>query len=235
MIKWGEIVYEDCLDQDVGLPSLPDNSIDLGITDPPFNIGYGNSSRKCKGWKWDEANKFYKDDKEDYLGWCQTWFKELRRVCKNVVIYCGVKNEYMWIADIEKPKGTAYRYILNSKSGSSISYLARLTPILIYGKLDKRLRFDYFDYMAIWGFIPHAKFIHPCPINKDFWLDLIHQLNPQTVIDPFMRSARTAEVCMELDIKWTGYELDPAYEVDFNKRKMFIHELNEKQGDFLDL
>ena len=53
MIEWNIVKYIDCMDEKEGLPSLPDKSIDLCITDPPWNIKYsgvvGSTGEKSKG------------------------------------------------------------------------------------------------------------------------------------------------------------------------------------------
>ena len=40
MIKWNKVKYIDCMDEKEGLPSLPDKSIDLCLTDPPYNVNF---------------------------------------------------------------------------------------------------------------------------------------------------------------------------------------------------
>ncbi len=60
-----KIYNMDCLE---GLKQIEDNSIDLIVTDPPYNIG-----------------KDFENDnlpQEEYLKWCEKWIKELVRVCK---------------------------------------------------------------------------------------------------------------------------------------------------------
>lgn len=59
----------DCLGY---VRSLPDNSIDLVLTDPPYFIGYDGG----KGW-----DSQWKNEKE-YLDWCELWTKECVRVLK---------------------------------------------------------------------------------------------------------------------------------------------------------
>lgn len=62
------IIYEkDVLE---GLSELDDNSIDIIVADPPYNIGkdFGNKSDKQK--------------MEDYLNWCENWVRECERVLK---------------------------------------------------------------------------------------------------------------------------------------------------------
>ena len=63
-----QIVYkEDCI---TGMSRLEDNSVDIVICDPPYNIGkdFGNNSDKQK--------------MEDYLIWCDKWISEAIRILK---------------------------------------------------------------------------------------------------------------------------------------------------------
>ncbi len=60
-----KIYNMDCLE---GLKQIEDNSIDLIVTDPPYNIG-----------------KDFENDnlpEKEYLEWCGKWINELVRVCK---------------------------------------------------------------------------------------------------------------------------------------------------------
>lgn len=60
-----KIYCMDCLE---GLKKIPDNSIDLIVTDPPYNIG--------KSFANDNLSK------EDFLIWSEKWIYELQRICK---------------------------------------------------------------------------------------------------------------------------------------------------------
>lgn len=59
------LVQGDCL---TVLGGLPDASVDLVVTSPPYNLGI--------------AYKSFKDTapREEFLGWCRQWSTELRRV-----------------------------------------------------------------------------------------------------------------------------------------------------------
>jgi len=63
-----KIYNEDCLE---GMKRMPDESVDLIITDPPFNIGK-------------LYNSPYKDkkSKEEYIEWCKKWLIECIRILK---------------------------------------------------------------------------------------------------------------------------------------------------------
>jgi len=61
------IIQEDCI---MGMKKLADNSADIVICDPPYNIGkdFGNDSDK--------------QPMEDYLKWCDEWISECIRILK---------------------------------------------------------------------------------------------------------------------------------------------------------
>ena len=65
-MKTNQIIQGDCLKK---LRNFPDESVDLIIVDPPYNIGvnYGKS----------------KDRNKDYHNWCSRWLKESERVLKS--------------------------------------------------------------------------------------------------------------------------------------------------------
>lgn len=64
-----EIKHSDCLDY---LATLPDNSVDMVLTDPPYFIGFDGGKGWDKQWT----------SEEEYLSWCEQWTKECLRVLK---------------------------------------------------------------------------------------------------------------------------------------------------------
>ena len=62
-----ELHHGDCLE---GMLEIPDASIDLVVTSPPYNLGI--------------AYSHYSDrqDREAYLGWCHQWAVQVRRILK---------------------------------------------------------------------------------------------------------------------------------------------------------
>ena len=66
----GGIVQQDCIEY---LRTIPSNSVDLVLTDPPYAIGFDGG----KGW-----DSQWKTEKE-YLGWCRQWTEECARVLKD--------------------------------------------------------------------------------------------------------------------------------------------------------
>ena len=68
LIQKTNIIYnEDCI---LGMKSIPNESVDIIICDPPYNIGkdFGNNSDKQK--------------MDEYLIWCDNWIAECLRILK---------------------------------------------------------------------------------------------------------------------------------------------------------
>jgi len=63
-----DLRHEDCV---IGMSRLGDESVDLVVTSPPYNLGisYGKYSDR--------------QDRESYLNWCGEWAKQIRRILKS--------------------------------------------------------------------------------------------------------------------------------------------------------
>jgi len=213
MIEWNKIIYDDCLNEENGLSTIPDKIIDLGFTDPPYNV---NFTGEKKGLKPGLKERKYEDKRENYLEWCQSWFHELKRICRGIIIHCGFPNLNMWIADIEKPRDIIYHYKEDVQSQSSLSHLTKLTPLLCYGEL-KRFSINPIKIKNKYDKI-RGSFIHPCPMNNALVSRILERQEPKTVIDPFMGSGTIAHSCIQLGIKFLGYEFDKRYKIDIENR-----------------
>ena len=62
------------LDWEVGIKNIPDNSIDLVVTDPPYGMSWQSNVRKVK------HKKIVGDDN---LEWLPNWVEQLKRVVKD--------------------------------------------------------------------------------------------------------------------------------------------------------
>jgi len=62
-----ELRHGDCLE---GMGQLPDASIDLVVTSPPYNLGIAYSRYSDR------------QDREGYLAWCHEWAVQVRRLLK---------------------------------------------------------------------------------------------------------------------------------------------------------
>lgn len=183
----GILIYHgDCREI---LPSLP--KVDLVLTDPPYNVGlaYANG-----------------DNRADYSEWTSHWF---RLTPRPLVVTPGMVNLALWFA-MEKPMHVCSWMKPNQCSPSPLGGFNVWEPVLIYGKLAKRVGQD--------GWIhPIAQQPglggHPCPKSFGFWKKLMASVSDegQTILDPFLGSGTTTEAAMNLGRKAIGIEIEEKY------------------------
>lgn len=70
--------------------------------------------------------------------------------------------------------------------------------------------------------------IHPHPKPIALYDKILEELQPKSVIDPFIGSGTTAEACVKLGIKWLGYEIEEKYSHDINLRLENCKKLKKK-------
>lgn len=81
MIVTDVLLYKgDCLEE---MKKIPDGSVDLVLTDPPYNIGKA---------KWDKI--------PNYIEWCGKWFKECERLLKDNGSFYFWHNDMVQIAQL---------------------------------------------------------------------------------------------------------------------------------------
>ncbi len=84
----------DCLEV---MRSMPDGSVDLVLTDPPYNIGKA---------KWDKI--------PDYINWCGKWIKECERVLKDNGSFYFWHNDMVQIAQLMEWIRQNTKFVYNS-------------------------------------------------------------------------------------------------------------------------
>ena len=218
LIPWGTVRYIDCLDPDKGLPSLPDKSVELGYVDPPWGVGMDVDKPRvynAKILKWDPKKTYFKD--EFNPEWNLAWFSQLERVCEGVISVISEKHKYWWIRNTD-PKDDI---MIHWKNGFAASHIARhrvKSTYLFYGKFKKRLHRDVITSVLKWGFLKTEKWIHPTPKGIEIAVKILKQLKAESLIDCFAGSGSYLKAADVLGMKWFGYELDPVYKRDINKR-----------------
>ena len=89
-----KLLHGDCLDL---MKNIPDKSIDLILTDPPYNIGKA---------KWDKI--------PNYVEWCGKWFIECQRVLKDNGSFYWWHNDMLQIAQLMEWLRNNSGFIFNS-------------------------------------------------------------------------------------------------------------------------
>lgn len=229
------IIYNcDILD---GFKKINDNSIDLIVTSPPYNIGLNYDS-------WDDNLKW-----EDYLNWCDKWLKECYRVLKpdgriaiNHYINLHTKNKtsefpLMDFRNIQRNIGfNVYKLIIwddpNMKklcafgsfnSASSPHIQTPFEGILISYKKDwKKIKpgkstMENKEFINLvsgkWKIRPETKGNTIANFPIDIPKNCIQLLTYENdiVLDPFMGSGTTAIACIKTNRQYIGFEISPNY------------------------
>ncbi len=211
------VKFQDCIE---GMKELDDKSIDLCLTDPPYNNNIRVTSKENNPQRFNRYKTPYSDKKthEEYIQWCELWFNEIKRVCKKGVLFTGNKNLKTWWVEIDSSLDLLWWYDPSKQGASSNAHFNHTDPILTYG-FKQKYPTNVIYFPCYKKADPYSYFIHPCPkpleLIKEY---LIKPLNPSSVLDPFMGSGTTLEACIQLDIPCYGFELMEEYRVDMEKR-----------------
>lgn len=239
-----------------GFKRIPDNSIDLIVTSPPYNIGIEYDS-----WNDDMSWK-------DYLDWCEVWMNECFRVLKedgriaiNHYINLHRKNKksefpLMDFREIQKRIGFGvYKLIIwedknmkklhafgSFKSASAPHIQTPYEGILIsYKNQWKKLQkgestMDNKEFVelvsGVWKVHPETKGLtlanFPVQLPKNC-IQLLTYKN-DVVLDPFMGSGTTAIACLLTERKYIGFEISKKYfEVSQERTKEFTDKKNSSK------
>lgn len=210
---YNQIFNEDCLK---GLASVPDNSIDLAILDPPYYFG-----SKCKGAGHFGNRPVYAEIDELNEKVNLDVIKEVMRVLKtpNLYIWCNKKQLGTYISYFEA-QGCLTDLLTwhktNPTPATCNNYVSDTEYCLFFRK-DAKLYGDYASLKKYW--------ITPVNItDKKAWghptikpLQIIQQLIKNStrggdiVLDPYLGSGTTALACKTLGRNYLGYEINPDY------------------------
>ncbi len=230
---FNRIHNEDCI---IGLKLLPENSVDLIITSPPYNL-----------------NISYQDHKDDmsldsYYDWCQIWIKECFRVLKDGGRFClqigcfqpqlnepsystftklfqdsrfTFREFIIWNKN-QIPKRTAwgswmspsnprilppFEMIINFHKGSP--------KIIQKGETDLTKE-EFIQWTnGLWVIAPESakKRNHPAPFPEELAYRCIkmHSYIGGVVLDPFNCSGTTTSVAKRLGRSYIGFDITSEY------------------------
>lgn len=205
------------------MKQLPDNCVDLIVTDPPYQI---NSTKA--GGKSNLAKSFQKvnDEIEDLNivnGFNKEILDQLVRINKKVNMYffCNKAQIPMYFDYFVRDLGCSFDIIKWVKTNAvptfSNKYLSDTEYCLYFRKGGYCNPENYKDASTL--------YIDPINITdkKDYQHPTIKPLNlikriiknsskkNEIIIDPFMGSGTTANACINLDRQFIGYEIEPKY------------------------
>ncbi len=202
------IYHADCRSV---LPLIPDKSIDLVLTDPPYGINYQSNMRiatkqfdRIIGDNIDITNQyseFYRLLLNDKIVIIFCSFKNYARDYTVLQNQFDIKNCIVWfkggggIGDLTHSLSTDYELILVAHKGNGI----------IRGKRNG----------SVWwsNKIPPSNMIHPTEKPPDIIGKLLTTFSDigDLILDPFLGSGTTAYCAKKLDRKCIGIEIEEKY------------------------
>ena len=194
-----QIICGDCLEV---MKEIPDKSVNLVLTDPPYGIKESNEKNKTRGkccgtkdyghYDWDKQKV-----KKEY-------FEEIRRVSKNQVIFGG--NYYASIL------GDSSCWLVwdkdNGKNDFADCELAWTSFKTAVRKFKWRWKGMLQEDMK-----NKEKRVHPTqkPLPLFKWILEKYSQPNDVILDPFLGSGTTAVACLELNRHFIGIELSSEY------------------------
>ncbi len=196
----------DCLEL---MKDIPDGSIDLVLTDPPYGINFVSNHRK---------RKYDAIKNDNVLTWIDDFVDELYRILKaNTAVYCFCSwhNIDVFKTTFEK-KFKIKNIIVWEKNNTSMGDLkgsyAPKHEFVIFAHKGRRI-LNGFRYADIIKAKRTGNKYHPTEKPIDLLEIFINESSNQgeVVFDPFMGSGSAGVACVNTGRKFIGMELDKQY------------------------
>lgn len=177
-----QLFNEDCMP---ALKKMKDNEFDLAIVDPPYGIGISSNPFRQKHKKTDWDSNIPKD----------SYFNELRMVCKNQIIWGGnyfplPPSQGFVIWDKKQPENF-------SSSMCEFAWISFQKPAKMFKK---------------WV-VGEKNKIHPTqkPVALYKWLLKNYAKPGDRILDTHLGSGSIAIACWDMGFDFVGYEIDKDY------------------------
>lgn len=228
-----------CGDSLIELQNIPDKSISLIVTDPPYNLNkdYGNNQDKLEF--------------DEYLDFSRKWLTEAKRVLKDdgtIYVFMGMRY-ISYIYDIlEKELGMHFNswitWFYTQGIGKRKGFSPRHDDILMFTKNPKKFTFNldsirvpqkYYRSVNnmrganpgnVWEF-SHMHYCnknrkkHPTQKPEGLYERMILASSNEgdTILDPFLGSGTLLRVCQQTNRNGIGIEINPEY-VEMAKERL---------------
>ena len=203
----------DCLE---GMKAIPDGSVDLIVTDPPYLISYATNSRKDKTH--DFCSTIANDNNPALIRDCLLECYRVLKPDSAAYVFCSaktldvfksfateagftVKNTIVWVknnwtaGDLKAQYGQQYEPLLLLNKGRAIIRGKRLTDVWTFDRVAGKKQVHQNQ--------KPVELIVQC-IDK-------HSGTGDVVLDPFMGSGTTAVACVKTGRNFIGFELSQEY------------------------
>lgn len=208
------------------IKNIEDNSIDLILTDPPYNLGQHSTGNIKMSWRKDFNNDIAHWDEADFNP--SEWLVEFKRVLKpkgNIFAFTSYNLLGKW-HEVFDPQFDTFQFVVWHKTNPppklfKSSFLNSCE--LIIGCWNKGHTWNFSKQNQMHNFIEtpicmgrerlKGKYKHPTqkPVKVLNHIINIASKKGDTVLDPFMGVGSTGVAALRLERKFIGIEIDPTY------------------------
>ena len=216
-MKLNTIYNEDCLE---GMKRIPDKSVDIIITSPPYNIGKMHSNTTKHG-------TYAGNDMEetDYQKWQLDIFSEMHRVLKDT-------GSLFYNHKVRIKKGKAIHplewifktdFLLKQEITWDMGKSPNCDKIRFFPFSERvywltkntKTKIDNVNKLSdVWRVVPthnRKETGHIAVMPTEIADIVLQSVEGDVVLDPFMGSGTTAIACLNAGRQYIGFELDETY------------------------
>ncbi|MBI2600450.1 site-specific DNA-methyltransferase [Candidatus Daviesbacteria bacterium] len=221
-----KIICGDCIEI---MQKMPEKSIDLAVTSPPYNLknSTGNGMKDGRGGKWANAQlqKGYHNYDDNmphdlYATWQRKCLEEMMRLLKDdgAIFY-----NHKWrvqdglLQDRQDiVSGFPVRQIIIWHRNGGINFnrgyfLPTYEVIYLIAKKNFKLAPKANAYGDVWDIGQDLNNPHPAPFPVELIERIIGSTTANIILDPFIGSGTTAVVAKQLGRKYIGIDVSPEY------------------------
>jgi site-specific DNA-methyltransferase (adenine-specific) len=232
-MELNKIYNEDCV---LGMKKLSDNSIDLIVTSPPYNLNIQYAEHN-------DAMTL-----EVYYDWCKEWIKESFRVlkpggrfCLQIGCFQSSQNEptYSTFTELFRKEGFIFREFIiwnkntipkrtawgSWKSPSNPRISPPFEMIINFHKISPKIlekgetdltKEEFVQWTnGLWVIGPESakRRNHPAPFPEELVIRCIkmHSYIGSVVLDPFNGSGTTTKIAKQLNRDYIGFDITKEY------------------------
>lgn len=191
-----------CADCEEVMREIPNKSVDLILTDPPYGVE--------KVLPWDDRDNFIAKI-DSWLSLCMLTAKTVLWFCAGSMlsyILCGREKDFHRLLVWDKPEGSQFAGAIDSNLWYSCEF------IVVFGEhppndSTKSVGYSSFRYRTV----AEKTFGHPTtkPLPLIQKLLYFYSNFESIVIDPFLGSGTTAVAAENMGRRWIGIEKDEKY------------------------
>lgn len=212
------------------MKQMPDKSVDLVVTSPPYNLNIRKTFKNTGEWKGKWNNSKLQSEGYDkhsdnmpeakYIEWQQNILKECLRLVKDdgAIFYnhkWRVQNG-LWQQRPEIVKDMPVRQIIIWKKSGGVNFnegyfLPTYEVIYMIAKKKFKLAPKVNALTDVWSVTQAKGSWHPAPFPLEIASRCVNASLGQVVLDPFMGSGTVAIACKNANKTYIGIDLSQEY------------------------